>query len=322
MMMILCISPPVRAAAVAALAKFGLNAPALRSQVITLLQRCLHDSDDEVRDRATLYLALLEQQQALAASLGDQAPAVDPATRALVLDPLDVPLDNLEAALVGYLDAQPSEIPFQISAVPKEVRKPRVNEVAAAGPGAKAAAKKEEEGPSQIAKEMAKLQELFARLGALRSSTPPVEVTEAETAYQVTLVKHLFERHVVFQYNVTNTIKEQHLKNVGVKIGSDDGTTSSWYPSLPEVTEHVVVDGGFIVRKVMPAAEIGYNSTEQIYAVLERPPKEDGASYRPAKQSFFHHLTFSVHDVDVSVRFPSLLLLLLHSWMIFHGLCS
>ena len=49
----------VRAAAVSALAKFGAGCPALRPRVVVLLRRCLHDNDDEVRDRATLALAVL-----------------------------------------------------------------------------------------------------------------------------------------------------------------------------------------------------------------------------------------------------------------------
>jgi len=49
----------VRAAAVTTLARFGLALPALAGSIADLLARCLTDSDDEVRDRATMYLALL-----------------------------------------------------------------------------------------------------------------------------------------------------------------------------------------------------------------------------------------------------------------------
>lgn len=45
-------------------------------------------------------------------------------------------------------------------------------------------------------------------------SSAPVELTEAETEYAVNVVKHIFDRHVVFQYNCTNTIPEQLLENV------------------------------------------------------------------------------------------------------------
>jgi len=41
-----------------------------------------------------------------------------------------------------------------------------------------------------------------------------VELTEAETEYAVNVVKHIFDSHVVFQYNCTNTIPEQLLEDV------------------------------------------------------------------------------------------------------------
>ena len=59
----------VRAAAVSALAKFGLAEKAdavVKASIKVLLTRCLHDPDDEVRDRAALNLKLLENNDAAA----------------------------------------------------------------------------------------------------------------------------------------------------------------------------------------------------------------------------------------------------------------
>ena len=50
----------VRAAAVTALAKFGAQVPELQPSICVLLERCLTDEDDEVRDRATYYLHVLK----------------------------------------------------------------------------------------------------------------------------------------------------------------------------------------------------------------------------------------------------------------------
>jgi len=53
---------PVRAAAVSALAQFAAFCPALLPNILVLLMRCQMDSDDEVRDRATLYYSLLSTE--------------------------------------------------------------------------------------------------------------------------------------------------------------------------------------------------------------------------------------------------------------------
>merc|ERR1719387_71420 len=51
----------VRGAAVDALAKIAMKGPALRRDVLVLLQFGQNDNDDEVRDRISLYTAVLEQ---------------------------------------------------------------------------------------------------------------------------------------------------------------------------------------------------------------------------------------------------------------------
>ena len=58
----------VRAAAVTALAKFGVGQkdPEVKSSVTVLLTRCLDDVDDEVRDRAALNLRLMSESDDLA----------------------------------------------------------------------------------------------------------------------------------------------------------------------------------------------------------------------------------------------------------------
>lgn len=59
----------VRAAAVTALAKFGVGQkdPEVKASVEVLLRRCLDDTDDEVRDRAALNLRLMKEDDETAA---------------------------------------------------------------------------------------------------------------------------------------------------------------------------------------------------------------------------------------------------------------
>lgn len=58
----------VRAAAVTALAKFGVGQkdPEVKRSVTVLLTRCLDDTDDEVRDRAALNLRLMNEEDDMA----------------------------------------------------------------------------------------------------------------------------------------------------------------------------------------------------------------------------------------------------------------
>lgn len=88
----------VRAAAVSSLAQFGADVEGLRPRVTTLIRRALHDNDDEVRDRATLYLKQLE---GLAG--GPES----------VRNHLHLPLRNLEATLKAYV-SNPSDDPFDL----------------------------------------------------------------------------------------------------------------------------------------------------------------------------------------------------------------
>ncbi len=55
-------------AAVTSLAKFGASCESLLPSVLVLLERYLMDDDDEVRDRALLYLQVLKKQDRALAS--------------------------------------------------------------------------------------------------------------------------------------------------------------------------------------------------------------------------------------------------------------
>ncbi|KAJ6985518.1 coatomer subunit gamma-like isoform X1 [Populus alba x Populus x berolinensis] len=195
----------VRAAAVSTLAKFGAMVDALKPRIFVLLRRCIFDSDDEVRDRTTLYLSTLGGDGEVVETDGD--------TKTFLFGDLDIPLVNLETSLKNY---EPSEEPFDIDSVPKEVKSQPLAEKKAPGKkptglGAPLA------GPPSTADAYERLLSSipeFSDFGKLFKSSAPVELTEAETEYAVNVVKHIFDRHVVFQYNCTNTIPEQLLENV------------------------------------------------------------------------------------------------------------
>ena len=92
----------VRAAAVSSLAKFGAAVPSLRDSMITLLKRCVHDADDEVRDRSTFYAAVL--------SSGDDA-----MIKKFVTDVSPMPLSGVEKTVGEYKEAGDFSEPFNFA---------------------------------------------------------------------------------------------------------------------------------------------------------------------------------------------------------------
>lgn len=260
-------NPTVRASAVSTLAKFGALVDSLKPRIFILLRRCLFDNDDEVRDRATLYLN----------SLGDgQVIETDEDVKKFLFGSLDIPLNNLETSLKSYAQ-NPAEEPFDINSVPREVRSQPLVEKKA--PGKKPTGLGAPPPPPTSAADayervLASIPE-FASFGKLFKSSPPVELTEAETEYAVNVVKHIFDNHVVFQYNCTNTIPEQLLENVTVIVDASEAEEFSEVGTKP--------------LKSLP-----YDTPAQTFVAYEKP---EGV---PAVGKFSNMLRFTVKEVDPS----------------------
>jgi coatomer protein complex subunit gamma len=236
----------VRAAAVSALASFGAHVPELTPRIVVLLKRALYDNDDEVRDRAMLYLTQLG-----GAAGGSEA----------IIPHLEVNLAAMESALQVYLSLGDTQQVFDVSSVPKvvpEAKLPKAQAPAAATaagaapgrPGAAATAA----GPAPDAAYGAiiKARSEFASLGKLFKSCAPVRLTEEDTEYVIHAVKHIFPEHIVFQFDCTNTIAEQRLENVTVMMDLADAPA-------------------FEAESVLPLPSMPLNEVGQCFSVLRRP---------------------------------------------------
>ncbi|OVA04518.1 Clathrin/coatomer adaptor [Macleaya cordata] len=253
----------VRSSAVSTLAKFGAVVESLKPRIFILLRRCLFDSDDEVRDRATLYLN----------TLGDDG-SVAQTNKDFLFGSLDVPLVNLEISLKTY--ASPSEEPFDIDSVPKEVKSQALAEKKAPGKkptGLGAPSSGPKSAVDAYEKILSSIPE-FSSFGKLFKSSAPVELTEAETEYAVNVVKHIYDGHVVFQYNCTNTIPEQLLENVTVIVDASEAE-------------------GFSEVAVKPLRSLPYDSPGQTFVAFEKP---EGLAFG----KFSNMLKFIVKEVDPS----------------------
>ncbi|KAH1252131.1 Coatomer subunit gamma [Glycine max] len=254
----------VRASAVSTLAKFGAAVDALKPRIFVLLRRCLFDSDDEVRDRATLYLN----------TLGGDGSVVetDKDVKDFLFGSFDIPLVNLETSLKNY---EPSEEAFDINSVPKEVKFQPLAEKKA--PGKKPTGLgAPPSGPPSTADAYERMLSTIpecANFGKLFKSSAPVELTEAETEYAVNVIKHIFDRHVVFQYNCTNTIPEQLLEDVIVTVDASDADEFSEVFSKP-------------------LRSLPYDSPGQTFVAFEKP---EGV---PTVGKFSNVLKFIIKEVD------------------------
>ncbi|CAK5264828.1 unnamed protein product [Mycena citricolor] len=227
----------VRAAAVSSLAKFGVSTSdaKLNYSVEILLNRCLDDVDDEVRDRAALYVKASKTESLVQPYLKEESV---------------FSLATLEAKLVSYVkDPSSSAQPFDVSGIPKISRAQAAADAARPSSletiGVPAAQKTSAAPPPPTAAETqsAYVDQLaavpsFATYGAvLNSSARPVQLTESETEYQVTCVKHIFTEHIVFQFNVSNTLPDTVLEQVTINMQSEDsGLTQDFILPIPSLT--------------------------------------------------------------------------------------
>uniref|UniRef100_A0A3Q2CPV2 Coatomer subunit gamma n=1 Tax=Cyprinodon variegatus TaxID=28743 RepID=A0A3Q2CPV2_CYPVA len=192
-------SEAVRAAAVSALAKFG-------AQNDDLSAECMMDSDDE---------------KALNA--------------AYIFNGLSVSIPGLEKSLHQYT-LEPYENPFDMKSVPLATA-PITEQKTEIAPVATSKLP-EKLGPSRqdiYQEQLASIPE-FQTLGPLFKSSEAVQLTEAETEYVVRCIKHTFARHMVFQFDCTNTLNDQLLQKVVVQMEPSEAYEVVHYipaPSLP-----------------------------------------------------------------------------------------
>jgi coatomer protein complex subunit gamma len=216
---------PIRSAAVSALAKFGAQCDDLLPNIIVLLERSCLDTDDEVRDRATYYLNILKQRERTL--MGK-----------CILNPFVVSISSLEQALVLYLESNQQEKPFDLSSVPNEklpnkdqqglqlpagslssglgnFSQSSQSNVISKAPNEKLTGHRQNE----ILEKLAAIEPIAElNLGSLIKSSPPIELTESETEYVIQCVKHVFARHVVFQFDCTNTLNDQLLEKISISL--------------------------------------------------------------------------------------------------------
>ncbi|KAI7902419.1 adaptin N terminal region-domain-containing protein [Cokeromyces recurvatus] len=272
----------IRAAAVSALAKFGVhcNDPSVKKSVCILLKRCINDVDDEVRDRATLYLVTIDQEDI---------------TKKYLANDVTYALPTLEHQLVDYINSHDNTKKFNLNCIPiisktqeqdyyrahksllsnhklKEGGKPFTDSEKGTNIPSSAAELSYHNQHTLYAEKLSSIAE-FASFGALFKSSKPIELTERETEYVVNCVKHIFAKHIIFQFNCINTLNDQLLENVHMRM-------------QPEIE-------GLVQVAEIPADKLEYNVPNTIYVAFEQGNIEELANV-----PFTNTLQFEVKDCD------------------------
>lgn len=190
-------NPSVRAAAVSAMTNIGSTNECLRERILVLLRRCLFDTDDEVRDRASSSIASLEK-------FSKQG-----------IDALDArKCQAFEHFLLKYC-AYPQDAALDLNNVVLEVEESELINAKVTGVQTGEVLVQHVSSHSQLTS-IPRLVEY----GELFKSSSEYELTEDETEYKIKCMKHVFSRYVIFEFLCKNTIQEQKLINVSVIMDS------------------------------------------------------------------------------------------------------
>jgi len=123
----------------------------------------------------------------------------------------------------------------------------------------------------------------FSSYGAVLKSSSIVELTESETEYVVSAVKHLFKEHLVLQFDIKNTLTDYVLADVSMlcTATSSDEETSS-------------LEEDFI----LPVPVLKSDEPGTVYVSFTRPTEGF------AVESFTNLLKFTMKEIDPTTSEP------------------
>ena len=213
-------------------------------------------------------------------------------------------LPVFEHQLVMYVTADDKKIfatPFDVSSIPVVTREQadaedRTKKLTTATPTLKAPStgpKKPVTGAESIATASAAAQQytqLFSQIPEFKSygvplkSSAVIELTESETEYVVTAVKHIFKEHVVLQFDVKNTLPQTVCENV-------------FMLSVPAEDE---AEPAFEEDFIIPIAKLGTDEPGTVYVAFKRV----GGESLYAAMTFTNTLKFTSKEIDPTTNEP------------------
>ena len=189
------------------------------------------------------------------------------------------PFDISKIPVVTREQADAEDRTKKLTATTPTLKAPKAGPTKTPASGAEAAASASAQA-QRYAQELMQIPEM-KEFGSVVKSSPVVELTEAETEYVVSVVKHIFNEHIVLQYEVKNTLPDTVLENVSVVAT----------PSDEEELEEV-----FIIQ----AEKLATNEPGNVYVAFR---KVNGQASLPVS-TFSNVLKFTSKEIDPSTGEP------------------
>lgn len=189
------------------------------------------------------------------------------------------PFDISKIPIVTREQADAEDRTKKLTATAPTLKPPKAGPTKAPAGGAEAAAAASAQA-QKYTEELSAIPDM-AEFGAVLKSSPVVELTEAETEYVVSLVKHIFKEHVVLQFDVKNTLPDTVLENVSVVAT----------PSDEEELEEVFI---------LQSDKLATDEPGKVYVAFK---KVNGENSLPVS-SFTNVLRFTSKEIDPSTGEP------------------
>lgn len=194
-----------------------------------------------------------------------------------------ISISALERSLQEYIQGD-TEQAFDIKSIPvvsplaaeeiQTIAQKTDGMLSSTGPASKPVQASREEN---YIKELSNVPEL-QQLGPLFKSSDVVELTESETEFVVRCIKHSYTKHLVLQFNCTNTLSDLLLENVRVQVDPSEG---------------------YNIVKEIPCPKLPYNETGTSYIILEFP-----SDLSQSVGTFGAVLKFIAKDCDPTTGIP------------------
>lgn len=191
----------------------------------------------------------------------------------------EAPFDIAAIPVVTKEQADAEDRTKKLTTITPTIKAPKAGPTKAAASGADAAASATA-AAQKYQQELLKIPELKA-YGSVLKTSPVVQLTESETEYVVSVVKHIFKEHIVLQYEVKNTLPDTVLEDISIV-------------ATPAEEEELEED--FII----PAAKLVTDEPGNIYVSFK---KVNGESSFCAS-SFTNVLKFTTKEIDPTTGEP------------------